>query len=288
MSRSEPRRIAPMHVQALNKRIANEAARIARPELRIRRAIANTVVGQLLPPGVVKGGTALKLRVGEPGSRFTPDLDAARHHDWSLDNYIDALETNLREGWGGFSGRVVQLDPASPPDVPTDYVMVPFELKLDYHNRSWLTVRFELSHDEIGSTAVATSRIAPDIVELFATLGLPEPAPVPLLIVEHQIAQKLHACTSPDRNGTNERAHDLVDLQLLVDDDPPDLAVLDALARRLFAARRGLPWPPTVQVWPGWADLYREAADGLNVLHSVDEAAAWANDLIAAAQKAAD
>ncbi len=76
--------------------------------------------------------------------------------------------------------------------------MVPFELKPDYHNRSWLTVRFELNHDEVGSTAVATSRIAPDIVELFATLGLPEPAPVPLLIVEHQIAQS----STPARHRT--------------------------------------------------------------------------------------
>jgi len=48
-----------------------------RPVRRLRRALANTVVGQMLPPGVVKGGTAMKVRVGEAGSRFTPDLDAA-------------------------------------------------------------------------------------------------------------------------------------------------------------------------------------------------------------------
>jgi len=45
---------------------------------RIQRAIANTIAGQMLPAGVVKGGTAMKVRVGEQASRFTPDLDASR------------------------------------------------------------------------------------------------------------------------------------------------------------------------------------------------------------------
>ena len=33
--------------------------------LQIRTVIANTIVGQLLPKGVVKGGSALKLRYGD-------------------------------------------------------------------------------------------------------------------------------------------------------------------------------------------------------------------------------
>lgn len=38
----------------------------------VQRVVTNTVIGQMLPPGVVKGGTAIKLRVGESASRFTP------------------------------------------------------------------------------------------------------------------------------------------------------------------------------------------------------------------------
>lgn len=38
------------------------------------------------------------------------------------------------------------------------------------------------------------------------TYGLPAPAPIPLLPVDHQIAQKLHACTSTGAVGENERA----------------------------------------------------------------------------------
>lgn len=214
---------------------------------------------------------------------MTSDLDVARNRDWSLDRYIEALESNLRQGWGGFTGRVVHLEPATPPGVPTDYVMVPFDLKLDYRGRSWLTVRFELGSDEVGSTEVATSRIAADIVGLFAALGLPEPAAIPLLTCEHQIAQKLHACTSPNRDAGNDRAHDLVDLQLLVDHDPPNLARLDDVARRLFNARHTHPWPPTVRTWPDWPQLYERAAEGLEVVDDVRTAVAWANDLIAQA-----
>jgi hypothetical protein len=59
-------------------------------------------------------------------------------------------------------------------------------------------------------------RIADDILAIFAKIGLDEPAPVPLMLVEHQLAQKLHACTwvNPKTNR-NDRAHDLVDLQIL-------------------------------------------------------------------------
>ncbi len=49
-------------------------------------------------------------------------------------------------------------------------------------------------------------RLADDIVALFAELGLDKPDPIPLLSVDHQIAQKFHACTSINQNtGGNER-----------------------------------------------------------------------------------
>lgn len=154
------------------------------------------MLGQVLPPGVVKGGTALKLRVGEAGSRFTPDLDVARSSTVSLDEYLDALDENLAVGWSGFTGRIVTLEPAEPVGVPDDYVMQPFDLKVLYCGRSWLTARFELGHDEIGSTATPPLRIADDLAEMVEALGLDRPQPVPVLAVAHQVAQKLHACTS--------------------------------------------------------------------------------------------
>ena len=41
----------------------------------IRSMIANTIVGQFLPEGVVKGGSALRLRYGLENTRVTVDFD---------------------------------------------------------------------------------------------------------------------------------------------------------------------------------------------------------------------
>jgi hypothetical protein len=142
----------------------------------------------------------------------------------------------------------------------------------------------------VGSTEAAQYRLAEDIREIFAALGLPEPQPLPLMTAEYQAAQKLHACTyvSP-KTGGNDRAHDLVDLQLLeLDEEPIKLDELNKVGKRLFDARRRQEWPPTVVAYKGWQELYANAADGLDVRESVEDAVAWANDLIAAAAAEAD
>lgn len=279
---SPKREAPPTNLRSLEKRIDNLANQLGRPVRRIQRAVANTAVGQMLPPSVVKGGTALKLRVGEAGSRFTPDFDAARAGSVTLDDYLSELGDKLAEGWGGFTGTVSELDAPEPEGVPEDYVMRPFDIRLAYRSRHWLTVRFELGHDEIGSTKIPDVRIADDIVEMFDTLGLDTPGPIPLLSVEHQIAQKLHACTAINpKTGRNDRAHDLVDLQLLDQEEMIDMAEVAAVAARLFTARRTHPWPPTVVTYEGWDTIYTAAAEGLNVLDNVTAAVAWANDFIA-------
>lgn len=119
------------------------------------------------------------------------------------------------------------------------------------------------------------------IKELFARLGLPSPEPIPLLPVGHQIAQKLHACTWLDRNSENDRAHDLVDLQILLREEAPDLARVRTTARRLFASRGAQAWPPTVVAHMDWVSLYGAAAEGLDVIATVEDAVTWTNLLIA-------
>lgn len=64
-----------LSVRALDQRLRNVAGQDQILAYRLRVTVANVVVGQMLPPGVVKGGTAMKIRLGESGSRFTPDLD---------------------------------------------------------------------------------------------------------------------------------------------------------------------------------------------------------------------
>lgn len=279
---SVPRRDAPPNLRSLEARIRNLADARGQPLRRIQRVVANTAVGQILPDGVVKGGTAMKIRVGETGSRFTPDFDASRSRNVTIEDYIEHLRERLADGWGGFTGTVVELEPAEPEGVPADYVTQPFEIRLAYRGRHWLTVKFELGHDEVGSTEEPDVRIANDILEIFEILGLDTPEPMPVMSVEHQVAQKLHACTAVnEKTGLNERAHDLVDLQILDAEETIDFAVLAELGPRLFAARRTHPWPPTVVHYEAWDMIYAEAAEGLDVIREVGEAVAWANELIA-------
>ena len=241
---------------------------------RIRRAIANTVVAQLMPSGVIKGGSSLKFRYGDVATRVTKDLDAAQGED--LQQFISGLDEALRAGWHGFSGHVVQRTPAAPKDVPPAYVMHPFDVKLEYNRKPWVTVRLEMGANEIGDTLEADTLLSPDIRDLFKALGLPEPNPVPLMKLHHQIAQKLHGVTDPSQ----DRPHDLVDLQLICSQTELDLPLVNETCERLFAYRRRQSWPTRVIKGVDWDVGYEASKYDLPVLPTCDEAVSWANELI--------
>ncbi|MGH2468171.1 MAG: nucleotidyl transferase AbiEii/AbiGii toxin family protein, partial [Candidatus Limnocylindrales bacterium] len=241
----------------------------------------DAAIGQMLPPGVVKGGAAMQIRLGDAESRATRDLDAARAAELSLEAYLQQLDESLASGWAGFTGTVHEAEGSNPDDVPPDYVMRPFVIRLSYRGSFWFNLPFELGRDEVGSTVAPELRMSASTAGLFAGLGLPAPEPIPLLPVDHQMAQKFHACTWLDRNGQNDRAHDLVDLQILVRVEAPDLAGVGTTARRLFESRRAQSWPPTVSAHDRWDTLYAAAAEGLDVIETVAEAIDWANWLIA-------
>jgi predicted nucleotidyltransferase component of viral defense system len=242
--------------------------------LQVRTLMANTIIGQLLPNGAVKGGSSLKFRYGDKATRFTRDLDTVRAED--LDTFIRNLDAGLARGWNGFTGKVIRKDPAKPKNVPGEYVMQPFEIKLAYNNASWVTVQMEIGHDEVDDTLNPDLYISPDIITVFERLGFPAPAPVALMPVFHQFAQKLHAVSADG----NARAHDLIDLQLILNNEIVDYTKVREVCQRLFAYRRLQEWPPTVSVGKDWDVLYENQMENLDVLPSVDEAVEWANNLI--------
>ena len=55
--------------------------------------MANVLVGQFLPDGVVKGGSSLKLRYGNRATRVTTDFDAAAKYD--REEFIAALQKKM-------------------------------------------------------------------------------------------------------------------------------------------------------------------------------------------------
>lgn len=262
----------PTSVRSLEQRIRNIEGDDGLAQRR-RVSMALVVVGQMLPGGVVKGGSAMALRYGR-GTRFTRDLDAARVQ--TLARFRSDFEKSLADGWAGFTGRLIEKAAPRPLAVPTAYVMQPFEVKLDYRGRPWCTVKFELGHNEIGDADEPEFQLADDMVGLFTEVGLEAPKPVPVMRADHQVAQKFHAVSSEG----SERARDLADLQLLDKGEDLDLGQVGATCVRLFAYRRQQAWPPQIIVGNHWGTLYAEAAEGLDVLPSVEEAAAWANDFV--------
>ena len=242
--------------------------------MRARTVMVNAIVASMLPDGVVKGGSALKMRFGEENTRYTTDLDTATATDPAA--YAAQLNSRLRSGWEGFSGRVVEKDPASPDGIPEQYVMQPYDVKLDYLGKPWCTVPLEVGHNEIGDADAPDWAELADAGELFEAMGFPAPGRAPLMPLDHQIAQKLHAVSGP-----GDRARDLIDLQLIDARAEVDLTAARAACRRLFSYRQAQTWPPAIAKRKGWDEMYAALAEGLPVLQDVDEAIRWANEFVA-------
>ena len=245
-----------------------------RAYVNIRSLVANAIVCQLMPGGVVKGGTSLKLRFGDAATRYTTDLDTARAA--SAEDFMSSLAASLAEGWNGFTGRVVEEEQPHPRGVPAEYVMAPFSVKLSYLGKSWCTVMLEVGHDEIGDADEFDLIEPAEANGYLGRLGFPPLDPVSCMPLHHQIAQKLHAASAPG----SDRAHDLVDLQVIVANGEVDWPRTKETCLRLFAYRRAQQWPPSIETGEGWSELYDAQAQGLDVAASAAEAVAWANELI--------
>lgn len=257
----------------LNKAIKKYVG-VGGDDLRLARAMANVVLGQMLPPGVVKGGSSLMFRYGGAVTRYTRDVDTARVAD--LDAYVAELERRLATGWCGFTGKLVRVEPATPPSIPPVYLMMPFDVKFNYNKKPWMTIRIEVGHNEIGDADEAEWGLPQDVAAAFVALGFPVPEKIQVMKLSHQIAQKLHAVSEPG----SARAHDLIDLQLIFNNSEINLVETRCVCERLFSYRKKQSWPPKIVKSDGWNDLYLGAKGDLSVLQTADDAVVWVNDLV--------
>ena len=238
-------------------------------------ALANAIVAQMIDAGVVKGGTALKLRYGEKATRVTKDLNTAWRVD--LDSFLKDIGVKLKEGWNGFTGEVTVLKQATPKGIPFDYVMQPCTVHLNYLGTPWRVVDMEIGHNEIGDADAFDIIPVPEEIALLAEhLCFPALGDVRVMKLEYQVAQKLHGASERG----SKRAHDLIDLQLITSQNTIDLAETAAICRQLFKYRRKQPWPATITKNENWDAVYAEQKGSLSVLPTVDEAIVWANDLV--------
>jgi hypothetical protein len=119
-----------------------------------------------------------------------------------------------------------------------------------------------------------------------ALVRIPDPDEISFLPIRYQIAQKLHACTEPmDGDRVNGRARDVWDLLLIKDlaVSDEDLGGIKSVCQEIFASRGTHPWPPVVEIPPGWTPLWDgllESERGLAL--SLDDAVIAANAFISA------
>ena len=266
---------APNSKSNLDRAITRFAGSDARA-VGLRFSLACAIVAQMIGEGVVKGGSGLRYRFGEKLTRVTTDLDTA----WSvgLDEFIKNLKSRLAQSWNGFTGEVLIEKQAAAKGVPFEYLMQRCTVKLSYRGTIWYGITLEISHNEIGDADEYDEVPLPnEIGELFDFLCLPRPAPVRVMKLEYQIAQKLHGASS----ANSGRAHDLIDLQIIVTNNAIDWSRVREICHKLFYYRRMQPWPPAIIKGEGWDKVYNERRGTVPVLPTVDEAIAWTNDLIA-------
>ena len=263
----------PNSVRNLDAAIRRYSSMHGMPYVETRTLIVNALVAQMLPDGVIKGGSAMKVRYGNEGTRFTKDLDTAT--SLSIKEYQQQLAHSLAIGWEGFTGTIVKNQPPSPDGVPEEYVMQPFSIKMLYLEKPWCTVPLEVGPNEIGDADEGVRFEQIEASRVMEELGFPSLGDANLMPISYQVAQKLHGLTGP-----GDRVRDLIDLQLIANNEDLDYSEINRVCKRLFAYRGEQPWPPYVVPNFGWERIYRQLAEGLPVFENLSDAVAWANDLI--------
>lgn len=260
---------SPTNLRSLRDRLTAAAKREGVVFGRLQQHVGVLVVTQFLsslndgrgePLLLVKGGVSLELRRGIAESRTSKDLDTVIRGD--IDDVHDRLADAGTEGWEGFTTVFTPPVAFEVPALASNAYR--FTAKVAYLRKPFVSVPIEVSPVEAGNADTYDSVSS----EALALVGLPNSGAVPCMTLPWQIAQKIHACTDPvEEPRTNDRAHDLVDLQLLealLADEPLDKTRAACVA--VFAARGKHGWPPSLVAFPHWRPIYTRALEGLEEL----------------------
>ncbi len=231
------------------ERLEKTLARVAREQgldqERLRRWVSFLalcgVLEQAVERGVIdiyylKGGVAMELRFAR-AARTTKDFDLGLAGNRA--ERIRQLEEVLQLGFDAFAFR---LKPEVHQMEMADTVRV--EVAVQYKTRAWQTVDIDLGPSEAREVDLVT----PAITGL-AEMGLPVTAHVRCISIHEQVAQKLHACTGPQRE---DRARDVLDILLLDMLGQLDYRRTRAAAERIFTERATHPFPPSAALPVEW------------------------------------
>ncbi|MDM3902972.1 nucleotidyl transferase AbiEii/AbiGii toxin family protein [Mycobacteroides abscessus] len=266
---NQPYSSPPANLRSLRDRLMQAAQRQGVVFGRLQRHVAMIVIAQFAatltdddgaPLLLVKGGSSMELRRGIPDSRTSKDFDTVARRD--IEEVHEQLAEAGETGWQGFTAIFTMPEEIDVPGMPVKPRR--FTAKLNYRGKPFASVPIEVSTVEAGN-ADQFDTLTSDALGL---VGVPAAVAVPCMTVPWQIAQKLHAVTAVlEPPKVNDRAHDLVDLQLLEGLLPDtDLSATRSACIAVFEARAQQPWPPEVVALPHWPPIYSGAMEGLGHL----------------------
>lgn len=241
--------------QALEQRLGDRTRATGASLVRLRKTVVfERLLARLAvaAPGrwALKGGLALDFRLKDR-SRATKDMDLVRHDDEeaAVGDLIEAASSDLGDFFAfSVEGRArLGEDEAG---------AVRCRIRAELGGRLFENVAVDIGFfDPLGW--------APDLVrgsDLLQFAGI-DPVEVPVIPLEQQVAEKVHAYTRSYRGQPSSRARDLVDLVLIKRLATLDGERLGAALRGTFEGRRqhampgSLPPPPA-----GWSVAYRKLA----------------------------
>lgn len=262
---------------ALDQRLKNEAAVVDIALIRLRKRVAfERFLARLSAAAsdgwVLTGAFALDLRLGL-GTRATKDIDLARAdgEEAATEHLSVAATLDLGDFFDFDVRRTGVLDVGG-------FRTVRYSVRADLAGR-----RFEQFPVDVAleaHTSDETQRLRSSDLLTFADI---EPPELPIVPLERQVAEKLHAYTGTygSREQGSTRVKDLIDLILI-----SDLAVLDADRLRAalestFDTRARQPLPDALPSPPtAWARPYAELAQAVGIASNLGEGHAAAVALV--------
>ncbi len=291
----EPRGKAPTTVRAIETWVQQAEQRVGIGARRLGWMVASGIVIAALqrvrhtdgePRFIIKGGAYLELRLGLK-ARATKDVDTLFRG--AFDDFLESLDKALQEPFDG-----IAIERSAPEEINvTGRVTKPrrFDIKLLLRGKTWRKITVEVSPDE-GMAGASVDRFP---TPSLAHFGISAPPTTAGLVMDYQVAQKLHACSTPHTDERpNDRVRDVVDLHMLktafYENDPAPKS-LAAACRDLFGARLReakavgqvvqRDWPPIIVAYPHWHEDYAGYAKEVGLKLSLDDAVAQVNGWVA-------
>jgi hypothetical protein len=236
-----------MKPERLDKALYRVAHETQVDELRLRRWVSVLalcgVLQRAIDEGVIpdyhlKGGAALELRFADR-ARTTKDMDIGLPGE-RRERFL-TLERAVALGFDEFTFRL---------KVPHDLELVDtvrVDVAIAYRGRGFQTIQIDL-----GPADESTVDLVTPTIRGVAELGIPVTSPVRCITLDVQVAQKLHACTSPHVLQTENRARDILDVVFLDTLGQLNPKSVKLACLRVFEERAEHAWPPPIEVPPAW------------------------------------